>query len=79
MGKGPGKGGREDLAEVTGNLEEMVERPAMDSEGGTCLAIPTVDKVRVVSSKELIVGKGGGKGRNSWDISVIGGPRIDQQ
>ena len=45
MGEGPDKGGREDLAEVTGDLEEMVERPAMDSESGTCLAMLTVDKL----------------------------------
>ena len=77
MGEGPGKGGGEDLAEVTGDSEEMTERPATDSGSGTRLAIPAVDKVRVVPSKELIVGEGGGKGRNSWGISVIGGPGID--
>ena len=56
MGEGPGKRGGKDLAEVTGDSEEMTERPATDSGSGTRLAIPAVDKVRVVPSKEHWVG-----------------------
>ena len=33
MGEGPGKGS-EDLAEVTGDSEEMTERPATEGVGG---------------------------------------------
>ena len=42
----------------------------MGEGSGTPLAIPTVDKVRVVPSKEPIVGEGGGKGRDFWGILV---------
>ena len=46
-----------------------------DTGSGTCLAITAVDKIRVVPSKELIMGEGGG-GRNSCGISIIGDPGI---
>jgi hypothetical protein len=43
MREGPGKGGGTDLTEVTGNLEDMTERLAMDSGSGILLVIPIVD------------------------------------
>jgi hypothetical protein len=59
IGEGPGKGGGTDLTGESGNSENTTERLATDS-GSGILAIPVVDRDRVVSTGELLVGEGGG-------------------
>ena len=62
MGEGPGKGEAGWILQkrlVTLNIYKT-ERPATDSGSGIYLAIPSVDKVKVVPTGELIVGEGGG-------------------
>jgi len=52
MGEGPGNGGGTDLTGETGNSERL----ATDS-GSGILAIPVVDRDRVVSTEGLVVGE----------------------
>jgi len=59
MGEGPGKGGGTDLTGKTGNSDDTTEWLATDS-GSGILVIPVVDRDRVVSTRELIVGEGRG-------------------
>ena len=56
MGEGPGKGGGTDLTGETGNSDDTTEWLAMDS-GSGILAIPVVDRDRVVSTEGLVVGE----------------------
>ena len=57
MGDGPGKG---DLTEGAGSSEDTTEGLATDSGSEMFLAMLVVDRDRVLSTGELIVGEGGG-------------------